>query len=165
MTRCSDWDTYLEEVWAEDEEALLSWWPDLVWQVWLRPLLLQVSKWRGWQCVWAVWIQNSKLPEWSLHYKSVAQVVCVYGYTCTCGAGGFSIWGLRICNASSWGLCFFLNFPSGLLKTHPHRVNTDNSSSMLSWVQIIQFKPWTCARICLDSIIGLPKSYEAFSCL
>lgn len=39
--------------------------------------------------------------------------VCVF----TCGAGGFSICGLRICKASSRGVCVFLNFPSGLLST------------------------------------------------
>lgn len=33
----------------------------------------------------------------------------------TCGVGGLSIWGLRICKASSRGVVFFLNFPSGLL--------------------------------------------------
>lgn len=41
--------------------------------------------------------------------------VCVRLCVCTCGAGGLSICGLRICKASSRGVCFFLNFPSGLL--------------------------------------------------
>ena len=45
--------------------------------------------------------------------------VCVLVCVCTCGAGGLSIWGLRICKASSRGVCFFLNFPSGLLNTSP----------------------------------------------
>lgn len=44
---------------------------------------------------------------------NVCVCVCVF----TCGAGGFSICGLRICKASSRGVCAFLNFPSGLLST------------------------------------------------
>lgn len=34
--------TYLAEVQAEDENVVLTWWLDLILQVWLRPLLLQV---------------------------------------------------------------------------------------------------------------------------
>lgn len=43
--------------------------------------------------------------------------MCVCEGTCTCGAGGLSIWGLRMSRASSRGVCVFLNFPSNLLNT------------------------------------------------
>lgn len=59
-------------------------------------------------------------------------IYCIHSIFCcvcapTCGAGGLSIWGLRICKASSRGFCFFLNFPSGLLNIATQE-NTEHES-------------------------------------
>lgn len=61
--------------------------------------------------------------DWSNRHSTVNFKTCMpnvhvfqaHVCVCTCGAGGLSIWGFRICKASSRAVCFFLNFPSGLL--------------------------------------------------
>lgn len=131
---------YLEEGWGEDERGLSS---SHSWWVLFLPLSLQMQEVMAQQCVWAR--KTRKCPSKCMTDFSILQAVSVYECTCvctyTCGAGGLSIWGLSICKASSRGVCFFLNLPSGLLNKIP-TVSTPD-------VTVLQDFPMANAVFCI----------------
>lgn len=109
---------YLGEVWAEDDKALLF----LRSSVWSLHPSQQRQTGMG---RWDVSAESKTVfgRHWSLRTHSHCWESGIHYFRrlsfqmFTCETGGLSIWGLRICKASSRGVCFFLNFPSGLLKT------------------------------------------------
>lgn len=83
-------------------------------------------------------------------YSTLCKCVCV----CTCGAGGLSICGLRICKASSRGVCFFLNFPSGLLNTFKQcQHQTIQFAGFSNYKFSVPYNVCVCTRLCVNTII------------
>ena len=75
-----------------------------------------------------VWIEPKNVLNMADFYSACVCLSWLYMKVCTCAAGGLSIWGLRICKASSRGVCFLLNLPSGLLNA-----STRHQQQTLVW--------------------------------